>query len=825
MKKTIVKNASLSLVCLLGVGGLVGLSKYSRNIAQVRAIGEIDLSTLDSDYTAHDGETLTGTMTEHHKISIEDGATVTLQDVNINLYSYSDNDHEYAGIELLGDGKLILSGNNVVSTHHSNYAAIFVPNNKTITIDAVDDTASLELNATDSPYEHAYGSCGAGIGANATTPCGNIIIEKGIINAYTCHGAGIGAGGFYGGDCGSITINGGTITSYGDAGGGIGGTDTASVGNITINGGNVTAISNHYSAGIGGGKGNNCGDILITGGIVTATGNGAFPGIGGGASCGNITIMDTVALVTATKGQTSMYSVGPSVMTDDTCGTITIGGEVTEPITTNPFVYPIHHTHDWSYTASGASITAECASADCPVTSGLTLTLVAPTNLVYDGTAKTASFQTGYDASAFKDATIVYKKDGVSVSQCIDAGTYEASVTVGGATAKLQFEITQATPTGYDVPTGLVATYGNTLSSVTLPEHWSWKNPTDKVGNAGERTHVAIYTPTNPNYHSVEENVTIDVAKANPTYEAPTIDAPYNVDLSTVGLPEGFSWMDGSQKTSTWGENTFKAKYTPSDTVNYNIVDNIDIKVNVKWILVDPTEGDVSVTISGSDSEFTVDISVKVEVNTEVTVEQKRSEYSDIGRRYIKPDEDISEIYSVKLIKKVGTTETEIQPSDIKEGTKIIVSMPVPTELVGQQFRLLEIFNSSEAKEFSNTEYAITGDGKTLMVEIDRMGEFAFIIHTDSDNGFVYTTPGGGIPAVAVVFIVLGAILLVLVGAWALMMFVFNKWIRREDKAIRVFKLFGIKKDDKFLVVSFPVKFEYKLDNEIFNTKEEALKE
>ena len=40
-----------------------------------------------------------------------------------------------------------------------------------------------------------------------------------------------------------------------------------------------------------------------------------------------------------------------------------------------------------------------------------------------------------------------------------------------------------------------------------------------------------------------------------------------------------------------------------------------------------------------------------------------------------------------------------------------------------------------------------------------------------------------------------------------------------------MFKLFGIKKDDKFLVVAFPVKFEYKLDNEIFNTKEEALRE
>jgi len=815
MKKTIVKNASLSLVCLLGLGGLVGLSKYSRNIAQVRAIGEIDLSTLDSDYTAHDGETLTGTMTEHHKISIEDKATVTLQDVNINLYSYSDNSHKYAGIELLGDGKLILSGSNVVSTHHSNYAAIFVPKNKTITIDAVNDTASLELNAADSGY-HAYGSCGAGIGANDTTPCGNIVIEKGIINAYTCHGAGIGAGGFYGADCGSITINGGTITSYGDAGGGIGGTDTASAGNITINGGNVTAIGNHYVAGIGGGKGHNCGDILITGGIVTATGDSEFPGIGGGTSCGNITIMDTVALVTATKGQTSTYSVGPSV--DGTCGTITIGGEVTEPITTNPFVYPILHTHDWSYTASGASITAECGNADCPVTSGLTLTLVAPTSLVYDGTAKTASFQAGYDATAFEDATIVYKKDGVSVSQCIDAGTYEASVTFEDATAKLEFTIEQADTPAHDTPTGLNATYGDTLSSVTLPEHWSWKNPTDKVGNAGERTHVAIYTPADPNYKPSEETLTVAVAKANPTYVVPsTIDVPYDVELSTIGLPKGFSWMDGTQKTSTWGENTFKVKYTPSDTANYNIVENIDIKVNVKWILVDPTEGDVTVTIKDGETEYNVDISVKVEVKTEVTIDEKRTEYASIGREFIKPDEDINAIYSVKLIRTIDGVEQEIQPSDIKEGTKIIVSMPVPEQLMGKPFRLLEIFSATEAKEMEN--YALSKDGKTLVVEVDRMGEFAFIGHTDKPNGFDYST---GLPGWAIALIIVGSILLLCLLCYFLLFFVFNKWIKKEDKAIRAVK-FG-KKDNKVRLLVMPFRFEYREEAEVFDTKQEALK-
>lgn len=81
-----------------------------------------------------------------------------------------------------------------------------------------------------------------------------------------------------------------------------------------------------------------------------------------------------------------------------------------------------------------------------------------------------------------------------------------------------------------------------------------------------------------------------------------------------------------------------------------------------------------------------------------------------------------------------------------------------------------------------------------------------------------------GLPPIAVIFIVLGAIILTLGIAYVLFFFVFNKWIRKEDKALRAFKLFGIKKNNKLLVMVFPFKFEYKQENEIFNTKEEALK-
>ena len=77
----------------------------------------------------------------------------------------------------------------------------------------------------------------------------------------------------------------------------------------------------------------------------------------------------------------------------------------------------------------------------------------------------------------------------------------------------------------------------------------------------------------------------------------------------------------------------------------------------------------------------------------------------------------------------------------------------------------------------------------------------------------------------AIVFGILGGLILIVCGAWALMMFVFNKWTKVGDKALRAFKLFGLKnKDGKFLVLVFPMKFVRKEDAELFNNKEDALK-
>ena len=289
----------------------------------------LDLSTVTTDTIVPNGWTVTGTLGSNVKISIADGATVTLNGATINgVHDWS---YQWAGLNCIGDATIILSGDNTVKGFHRNYPGIHVPSGKTLTIQG---TGSLDASSND------IGA--AGIGGGWSLSCGNIIINGGTITAI---GGDVGIGsGRNGSSCGAISINGGTVTATGSNGGaGIGsGMGSSSCGAISISGGTVTATttcSNNGGAGIGSGLQSSCGAITISGGTVEATGCNAAAGIGTGylGTCADgITIMNTVTRVTATKGSNNAESIGAGI--SGSCGTVTIGG-VTGAISTSPYTY------------------------------------------------------------------------------------------------------------------------------------------------------------------------------------------------------------------------------------------------------------------------------------------------------------------------------------------------------------------------------------------------------------------------------------------------------------------------------------------------------
>ena len=101
------------------------------------------------------------------------------------------------------------------------------------------------------------------------------------------------------------------------------------------------------------------------------------------------------------------------------------------------------HTHNFTYQGNDNTITASCTTG-CTITNGLTLTINAPSDLVYDGNAKEATLTDGYNQTAFSNPQIVYYKSGEETALSgapSDAGSYIAKVKVNGVTAQVAFSI------------------------------------------------------------------------------------------------------------------------------------------------------------------------------------------------------------------------------------------------------------------------------------------------------------------------------------------------------------------------------------------------
>ena len=80
----------------------------------------------------------------------------------------------------------------------------------------------------------------------------------------------------------------------------------------------------------------------------------------------------------------------------------------------------------------------------------------------------------------------------------------------------------------------------------------------------------------------LSKKVNVTVSKKQPAYEIPNnLRIKQGSKVSTISLPQGFEWMDPNQVATTVGQNTFLARYTPNDTNNYEIVEDIEIPVTV----------------------------------------------------------------------------------------------------------------------------------------------------------------------------------------------------------------------------------------------------
>ena len=161
-------------------------------------------------------------------------------------------------------------------------------------------------------------------------------------------------------------------------------------------------------------------------------------------------------------------------------------------------------------------------------------------NAIADMTATLTVEKADYDMSgiSFNDATYTYDgsektlmiagtlPDGVSVeyttNSLTDAGSVEVTASFTGDTANYNaiadmtaiLTVERAAPT-YTLPEDLTATEGDTLADVALPDGWSWTDDTLSVGEAGDNSFAAVYTPADTvNYDTAQVQLTITVSAA-----------------------------------------------------------------------------------------------------------------------------------------------------------------------------------------------------------------------------------------------------------------------------------------------------------------------
>ena len=275
--------------------------------------------------------------------------------------------------------------------------------------------------------------------------------------------------------------------------------------------------------------------------------------------------------------QDSQYSLEAEVQ-----HTIYVGGKLLKLVPTwsssNPTVAAVDDLDGTvSALAPGkTTITATTGgkSASCEVTvMGNTSLSITTKNMnkTYDGTA--VAEPDVEKTGSTKDVTFAwYQKDGDSWTELsappVNAGSYkvvasvEADDNYSGAETEMTFEISKVIPS-YTLPADLIIKQGEALSTVKLPDGFTWKDDTQIADTLGTQPFKAVFTPEDTaNYQTVEVDIIIEVVPAlTPVNHIPTISA--------------------EDKTLTVGD-TFdpKKNVTASDTEDGDLTDKIEIITN-----------------------------------------------------------------------------------------------------------------------------------------------------------------------------------------------------------------------------------------------------
>ena len=332
------------------------------------------------------------------------------------------------------------------------------------------------------------------------------------------------------------------------------------------------------------------------------------------------------------------------------------------------------HQHNWNYTPSAedkTTINAACTATGCSAADGKggSVTIAAPDQLTYDGSAKKATVSASDDwlGNAVDEITITYKDEsGNEITEPINAGTYTASITLGDATASVTYKIEKATPTAGDftftAPNDII--YDGNAKEATVKVKDVIKDMGDVVAvkyyqgetvvepiNAGTYT-VKIDVKAGANYNAAKD-LTIDSWKftierpsitpkvklsGDMTYTGNRITPDVTVTIDGKTLTKGTDYTIEYGKNITAGENAGSVTIKAATTGNYafaDVIENFDIEK------ADPklSFGESNVTKTFIDKPFPNlpiqvgdgTVTYKSDKETVATVNEKTGEVTIVG--------------------------------------------------------------------------------------------------------------------------------------------------------------------------------------------------
>ena len=493
---------------------------------------------------------------------------------------------------------------------------------------------------------------------------------------------------------GKFIMNAGTISeNYDFAGQGGGGVDVFE-GTFNMNGGTITQnVSKRDKTDNNEGKG---GGVYIVRGTFTISGNAVIEGNTvvdySGTPTTNNVYLENGQTITA-SGLTPGASIGVTTRTQPTEGNpVAITGSNSDDysgcFTSDNSNYKIqngtddvvqlatigHTTHVWdkysAVTDNPAQIVCGCSTAGC--TESGTLTLTAPTNCTYGGTAKPISLiESDWHGEPVGNISIIYQKristfwENMSDTPT-QVGKYQASITVGGITAHVFYDITPAPSSIVTAPTAKTDLVYNGREQTLIDPGEAAVGKTLEYSLDGIHYDTALPTATGAGDYTVSyrvqgestvQNIIVTLQKArltgSPTFSQVT-EAGKKLKDVTFTRPStwpagGFYWMNGEigmdPETEITQGTQYEWVFIPDGTDYYSIGAS-----SVLWATSSSGEGGSSGGGSssggssssggGSSSGGSSSSKPTYAVNTSgnVSADMKKAAKGDVVKITVKPD-------------------------------------------------------------------------------------------------------------------------------------------------------------------------------------------